>query len=106
MAKRPTPKTRSKVSPPTEIFVITDESGVGIQKYGAEKSIPVEKLREHLRNFTGALSSALESVQSLAGDFQLSEVEVSATLSAETGFVWITKAGIEGGVTLTFTRRR
>jgi hypothetical protein len=105
MAKTRRPKTASKAAVPGEIFVITEESGVGIQKYAADKSIPVERLREHLRNFTGALSSALDSIQSLTGNFQLSEVQVTATLSAEAGFVWVAKAGVEGGVTLTFTRR-
>jgi hypothetical protein len=106
MAKTHRPKTQQKADVPAAIFVVTEESGAGIQKYAADKSIPVEKLREHLRNFTGALSAALDSVQSLAGEFQLSEVQVTATLSAEAGFVWVTKVGVEGGVTLTFTRRR
>jgi len=94
------------VSAPSEIFILTDEPGAGVKKFGAEDRIPVDTLREHLKNFTAALSSALSSVQSLAGDFQLSEVEVTATFSAETGFVWVTKAGFEGGVTLTFARKR
>jgi len=105
MAKTPRSKTPPKADVPREIFVITEDSGAGIQKFAADKSIPVEKLREHLRAFTGALSSALDSIQSVAGDFQLSEVQVTATLSAEAGFVWVTKAGVEGGITLTFKRK-
>jgi hypothetical protein len=106
MAKTRRPKTQRKAEVPGEIFVITEENAAGIQKFAADKSIPVDKLREHLRNFTGALSSALDSVQTLTGEFQLSEVQVTATLSAEVGFVWVTKAGVEGGVTLTFARKR
>ena len=103
MAKKQGRKERPTA--PEEIFILAESSAAGVQKYGAEQRIPVEKLREHLRTFTAALSSALDSVGALAGDFRLTEVEVTATLSAEAGFVWVTKAGIEGGVTLTFTRR-
>jgi len=100
-----TKKTGKRPAAPTEIFVVTESAEAGLQQFGAEKKIPVEKLREHLENFTGALSTALASVETLAGQFQLSEVEIHATLSAEAGFVWVTKAGVEGGVSLKFVRR-
>jgi hypothetical protein len=99
-------KNKQASPPPRDIFVLTDDSGAGVRKFGAEQQIPVDKLRDHLKSFTAALSSALDSVQSVAGDFQLSEVEVTATFSAEAGFVWVTKAGFEGGVSLTFARKK
>ena len=106
MAKaKPTSKREAmKTKVPSDIWVLTDSVDTGIQKLADAKEISVEKLREHLQKFTAAISSALGSVQTLAGDFQLAEVEIHATLSAEAGFVWVTKAGLEGGISLKFTK--
>ncbi len=92
----------TKKTTPTHIWVLTEPAPAGIQKFGAPEEIPVDKLREHLQNFTAAVSSALSAVQTVAGRFQLTEVEVQATFSAEAGFAWVTKVGVQGGVTLKF----
>jgi hypothetical protein len=104
-SKKKTSKTMNAVTPPTDILVLTESGEAGIQKFGAEQKIPAEKLREHLQKFTAALSSGFGAIQSLGGQFQLAEVEVQAIFSAEAGFIWVTKAGVEGGVTLKFVRR-
>ncbi len=98
-------KTKQALKPPTDILVLTEPGEAGLQKFGAEQKIPVEKLREHLQNFTAALSSGLSAIQSLGGQFQLTEVEVQAMFSAEAGLVWVTKAGVQGSVKLKFGRR-
>jgi hypothetical protein len=104
-ANRSAKKPAKPIDVPKHIFILAESPDAGIQKLADAKEISVEKLREHLQSFTAAISSALGSVQTLAGEFQLDEVEVHATLSAEAGFVWITKAGLEGGISLKFTRK-
>lgn len=88
---------------PTEVLIVAETEQAGIAQYAAHQSIPVEKLRQHLSDFTAALSVALSSIAAV-GRFELTEVEVQATFSAEAGFAWVTKAGVEGGVKLKFTR--
>jgi hypothetical protein len=94
----------TKETPPMDIWVLTEPAPAGIQKFGALEKIPVDKLREHLQNFTAAVSSALSGVQAIAGKFQLKEVGVEATFSAEAGFALVTKVGVQGAVTLKFVR--
>ena len=99
-----TTRTKPKRTPPSEIVILAESTEGGLQQFAGEKKIPVEKLKEHLQSFSDALSATLGSIETLAGQFQLREVEVQATFSAEAGFMWITKAGVEGGVTLKFVR--
>jgi len=95
-------KTAAKETPPTDIWVLAEPVPAGIQKFGALEKIPTDKLRDHLQNFTAAISSALSGVQAVAGKFELAEVSIEATFSAEAGFALVTKLGVEGGVTLKF----
>ena len=97
-------KTSKQPTPPSAIYVLADTSDAELQKFGGAKEIPIDTLKNHLQSFTAGLSSALSSCQTIAGQFELSEIEVQATLSAEFGFVLVTKAGVEGSVSLKFVK--
>jgi hypothetical protein len=88
------------------IWVLLDApEGGDLSRYAGPVQIDAEKLGKHLRSFTSAVSRALEKCKSLAGEFELLEVMIEAKLSAETGFVLVSKAGVEGTVGFKFGRR-
>lgn len=88
------------------IWVLLDApEGGDLSRYAGPMQIDAEKLGEHLRSFTSAVSKALEKCKSLAGEFELSEVAIEAKLSAEAGFVLVSKAGVEGTVGFKFVKR-
>ena len=87
------------------IYVLVDEPG-DVAKFGGPKEIDADKLGEHLSRFSGAISRALAQVKTLAGEFQLSEITLEAKLTTEFGFVLLSKAGVEGSVSLKFARQR
>lgn len=86
------------------LYVLIDEPA-DIEQFGGPKEIDADKLGEHLQKFSSAISHALEKCKSLAGQFELKEVSLEAKLTAEFGFVLVSKAGVEGSVTLKFERR-
>lgn len=86
------------------VYVLIDEPR-DLEQFGGPKEIDADKLGEHLQKFSDAISRALEKCKSLAGQFELKEVSLEAKLTAEFGFVLISKAGVEGAVTLKFERR-
>jgi hypothetical protein len=88
------------------IWVLLDApEGGDLSRYAGPVQIDAEKLGEHFRSFTSAVSKALESCRSLAGEFELSEVAIEAKLSAEVGFALVSKAGVEGVVGFKFEKR-
>jgi hypothetical protein len=88
------------------LYILAESSAVdGVAKYGGIDEITVEKLREHLTKFVSRLGGALGSVGDAMKNYELAEVTVEASFSAEKGFVFVAKAGVEGAVKLTFKRR-
>lgn len=88
------------------VFILADgaPTAEGMAKFGGTHQISVEKLREHLQSFVRNVASALGGVATEIGAYQLSEVEVEASFSADVGFVFVAKTGIEGSVKLHFVR--
>jgi hypothetical protein len=85
------------------IFVLIDEPG-DVEKFGGAKEIDADKLGEQLRRFSDAIGRALQQCKRLSGEFELNEISLEARLTAEFGFVLVSKAGVEGAVTLKFSR--
>jgi hypothetical protein len=85
------------------VFVLIDEPG-DVEKFGGPKQIDADKLGEQLKSFTDGIGRALQQCRRLAGEFELSEITLEAKLTAEFGFVLVSKAGVEGAVTLKFSR--
>jgi hypothetical protein len=89
------------------IWVLLDApEGGDLSRYAGPVQIDAEKLGEHLRTFTGAVSKALRSCRTLAGEFELTEVTLEAKLSAEVGFALVSKAGMEGTVSFKFEKEK
>jgi hypothetical protein len=69
----------------------------------------VVTLGENLQKFVSGLDAAFKGVPSALTSYDLNEVEVSVTVSAE-GSVSLLgsggKAGVEGGLKLTFSRKK
>ena len=85
------------------IYVLYDD-GADVAKFGGPREIDAEKLGQNLQKFTNAISRALATCKTIAGDFELREISLEAKLTAEVGFVLVSKAGVEGTVTLNFKR--
>jgi hypothetical protein len=88
----------------SSVYVLIDEPA-DVELFSGAKEIDADKLGEHLQNFSGGISRALEKCKSLAGEFELKEVTLEAKLTAEFGFVLVSKAGVQGGITLKFQKR-
>jgi hypothetical protein len=99
-SKKPTKSARSAES--RTLFVLVDDED--LQKFGGPKEIDADKLGEQLQKFGDAISRALDKCKRLAGEFELKEISLEAKLSAEFGFMLVSKAGVEGAVTLKFER--
>ncbi len=95
--------TKTGGSSSSTVFVLIDEPG-DVEKFGGPKEIDADKLGEQLRKFSDAIGRALQQCKRLAGDFELNEISLEAKLTAEFGFVLVSKAGVEGAVTLKFSR--
>jgi hypothetical protein len=92
---------------PDELWILVDEEGrpeAELARYWGRKRFSAEALGDKLQEFTATLSRALSKIQQIGSGFELSEVSVDARLSADFGFELIAKAGVEGGITLTFKR--
>jgi hypothetical protein len=96
-------KTTQDLTSSSTVFVLIDEPG-DVEKFGGPKQIDADKLGEQLRAFSDAIGRALQQCRRLAGEFELNEISLEAKLTAEFGFVLISKAGVEGAVTLKFSR--
>lgn len=91
-----------------EIYVLVDDDGGGggeLQLFAGRSRISSEKLGELLEDFTSRLAKALSKIEHAAGDFELDEVTLNASLSGEYGFTLVAKVGAEAGVSLKFKRR-
>jgi hypothetical protein len=91
-----------------ELWVLVDEPE-GTQegelaRFHGRGRFSADALGDNLQNFTATLSRSLAKIQEIGSGFELAEVSVNAVLSAEVGFQLIAKAGVEGGITLTFRR--
>lgn len=90
------------------IWVLVDSpSGGDLDKYAGPVQINVEKLGEHFEAFTDAISKALGKVSKpigLKSEFELDEITLEATLSAEIGFTLVSKGGIEGTFGFTYKK--
>jgi hypothetical protein len=75
-----------------------------VTRFHGRSRFSADALGDNLHNFTATLSRSLSKVQEIGSGFELAEVSVNAVLSAEIGFQLIAKAGVEGGITLTFRR--
>jgi len=97
----------AKETPGGTIFILADggTAAAGVAKFAGTAEISVEKFREHLQSFVGKVGSALSGVAAEIGSYQLQEVEVEASFSAEAGFVFVAKTGVEGAVKLRFVRK-
>jgi hypothetical protein len=96
--------TTQKQTSSDTLYVLIDDAA-DVEKFGGPKEINADKLGEHLLKFSDAISRALEKCKSLAGQFDLKEVSLEAKLTAEFGFVLVSKAAVEEAVTLKFERR-
>ena len=100
-------KRKSSLNAPQEVWVMID-APVGeadVQRYSLPQKLSVNKLGEHLQSFASSISDALRNCKTIAGDFELSEVTLEAKLIAEFGFVLVSKAAVEGAISLKFARR-
>jgi hypothetical protein len=89
------------------VWVLLDgPEGGDLRHFAGPLQIGVDKLKAHFQSFTSAIAETLEGCRSLAGDFELGEVTIKAKLSAEAGFVLISKVGIEGAVDFKFVKKR
>jgi len=91
-----------------DIWVLLDSPTADpgdIARYAGPQKISAEKLAEHLQDFVSSISSALKQVQSVAGEYSLKEITLEAKLSAEVGFVLISKGGVEGAISLKFVKK-
>ena len=86
------------------VYVLVDDTG-DVSRFGGPKEMDADKLGEHLSKFSRAMSRALEQCKTLAGEFDLTEITLEAKLTTEFGFVLVSKAGVEGAVSLKFTRK-
>ncbi len=91
---------------PGELWILVDdeEPEAELERYWGRKRYSAAALGDKLQEFTSTLSEALSKIQKIGAGFELSEVSVDVRLSAEVGFELIAKAGVEGGITLTFKR--
>ncbi|MCU1326135.1 MAG: hypothetical protein JWN34_1505 [Bryobacterales bacterium] len=85
------------------IYVLVDEP-TDLAKFGGPKEIDADQLGAQLQKFSDAVSQAVGHCKKIAGDFQLDEITLEAKFSAEFGFMFVSKAGVEGAVTLKFAR--
>lgn len=86
------------------IFVLLDDPD-DVAAFAGPKEIDVDKLGDQLKRFTEAISKALERCRSVGGQYDLAEIVLEAKLTAEVGFALVSKAGVEGTVSLKFARR-
>lgn len=88
------------------IWVLVDQPTDGdLSRYAGSMQIDAEKLGQHLQSFVSAISKSLEKCGACVGDFELAEVTIKATLSAEVGLVLVSKTGINGGIDLKFQKK-
>ena len=87
------------------VLVDTPEGG-DLSHYSGGLEISLDRLKGQFQSFTSKISEILEGCRSLAGDFELGEVTITAKLSAEVGFVLVSKAGMEGGIDFKFVKKR
>lgn len=87
----------------TETLYVLLDDPEDVEQFGSPKEIDAERLGEQLKKFTSGISRALSSCV-IAGEFPLTEIELKAKLTTEFGFILVSKAGVEGAVTLRFTR--
>jgi hypothetical protein len=89
-----------------ELWVLVDdeEPQAELERFWGRKRYSAAALGDRLQEFTSTLSDALSKIQKVGAGFELHEVSVDVRLSAEVGFELIAKAGVEGGITLTFQR--
>lgn len=87
------------------IWVLTEERGGDLAQYAGPLEIGVEKLKEHMEKFSNSVSKVIASVQDLAGEYELGEITLKVSLSAEKGFVLVSQAGVEGAIELKFTKK-
>jgi hypothetical protein len=91
-----------------DIWVLTEgTAGTGdeIQPYGGLEKIDPAKLGALLTKFTGSMNEVLAKVEARLSDWSLDEVTFTASLNAELGLVLVGKAGVEGGIELTYRRK-
>lgn len=96
-----TPEAESALLPERDVIA-------GVPSYALLKSrrktYSAADLGDRLQEFTSTLSMALSKIQGIGAGFELSEVSVDVRLSVELGVELIAKAGVEGGINLTFKR--
>lgn len=89
------------------VWILLDSPSEGdLTRYSGPLQIDVGQLKQYLQSFASAMAETLEGCRLLAGDFELQEVSMKAKLSAEAGFMLVSKAGIEGGIDLKFVRNK
>ena len=87
------------------IWVLTEETGGDLAQYAGLLEIGAEKLKEHMENFSKAISTMVTGAQVMAGEYELGEITLKVSLSAEKGFVLVSKAGVEGALELKFMKK-
>jgi len=85
------------------IFVLVDDPA-DVAKYAGPQEIDADQLGAQLQKFSHAISQAVSHCKSIAGEFTLDEITLEAKFTAEFGFVFVSKAGVEGAVALKFSR--
>ena len=68
------------------------------------KELDMEKIRTSLTQLSGQIGEMFQGLKS-AGPFQLQQVQLQVAITAEGGIalIGLTKAGVSGAITLTFT---
>jgi hypothetical protein len=87
------------------IFVLLDDAA-DVAKFGGPQEIDAAQLGAQLQRFSSAVSEAVSHCKSIGEEFDLTEITLQAKLTAEFGFVLVSKAGVEGAVTLKFSRTK
>jgi hypothetical protein len=89
-------------SGPTLPFIVSLDTTKGMRDV-LRRSIPVDTLRESLRNATSALAEAFKDIQAV-GQFRLDEITIGLEVTAEGGveFIGSLTVGSKAAITLKF----
>ncbi len=97
----------SDTTNPETIDILVPEDTRGW--FTTSQPVSVTTLGDNLRKFVSGLDAAFKDVPSALASYDLDEVEVSVTVSAEGSISLLGsggKAGVEGGLKLTFSRKK
>lgn len=91
----------------TIVGTVSDQARVRGRRDIVERSVDVSKLKDRFNNFVESLRGILDVEVPALGNFELSEIQFSAEISANGEFKLLgTGVGLEASSGVTFTLRR